>query len=47
MAYLVALEDRGDEGYRRELSSRIDDKNPDTLNSLDEARKRLAADERW
>ena len=45
MAFLVALEDRSDDSYRRELSSRIDDKNPDHWISLDEARKRLAISE--
>jgi hypothetical protein len=45
MAFLVALEDRGDEAYRRELSSRIEDKSPENWISLDKARTRLAEDE--
>jgi hypothetical protein len=45
MAFLVALEDGADDSYRREMAARINDQNPESWISLEEAKQRLEADE--
>lgn len=41
IGFLVAMEIRRDEGYRDELSRRLDDQSPDSWISLKEAERRL------
>jgi hypothetical protein len=43
MAFLVALNLRDDDGYRKEISSRLRDDQPGAWISLDEVEKRLGA----
>lgn len=44
IGYLVAIELRRTEGYREELTRRLDDRSPESWISLEEATRRLQAD---
>ena len=44
IGFLVAMDVRRDEGYREELSRRLDDPDPQAWMSLKEAERRLKSD---
>lgn len=44
IGFLVAMDIRRDEGYKDELTRRLDDQSPDAWISLEEAERRLKND---
>ena len=44
IGFLLAMEIRRDQGYREEISRRLDDQSPDAWISLEEAERRLKSD---
>ena len=44
MAYLVALEDRGNADYQQKLAKKMDDRSPDRWLTIDEVERKLGLD---